>query len=992
VKPAPPHRPLRPAALALVLLAGAAPVAPAQQSPTAGWSGSVVAQVNVTTDTYSRNETQTWTLTGAPPTMAGSIAVYPAKWSYSGSGTYQSSGYGTTTNWTWTINTPPIDVPIAVAVRSSDNKLTFHRWSAALSTYGANWLTAKQTVTAGGQTTTHTFGFFTNEWNFDWIVDDSSKSDISGSTTLNVGRLPGPATLSALMPPENATFTWHFTNGPAAAPLNLTATPLTPGVVSLTIPNLTSVSPAVVGQAAGNYGVVLTGSATHFADGTSRADFGDGITVTSLSVHSPTSAIAQVKITAATALGPRTVTVTTGSEVVRKVNGFSINQGTVVGPPPPVATSGYYRIILNGFRCNRQTFHDISLNAGPDEVYAAAGVYLCRRNPTDDRTPLTLVSSSLVRTAVHGIIPDPNQVSGVTDFGSSPAPGNVQPRVRAGSATPSGGITNGDVFPTGQNPGTTTANPTPNSFPLLLWQGQLTNGQDAVVIAPVLWKWTTGDASAFSSWSSTRNGFSGDSFLFNNQPSAEVAAALLPGIKGNNLTPVVSPGSEGPLIRWYYIAPVTGGSVFDCWPSKDRPIGLKAPYDGWDTYGQITSGATLAAFGVPPLPGISPDGGFVASFVVVTRESIEAALASQQTYGPGLSPGVVPLHFVDHGVDLDGDYDVFLRVERAPEAAATAPPNVSTTQAAPAVPITSVTPNSGQQWDDQLVVTFEAPGAHFVQDRTTVDLGPGITAVAIAPYKAVDVASPSKTLATLKIAGDAAPGPRTIKITTGSEIATLANGFTVVARDVHDVFQISPASGRVAQQGLAVAISRPSPWPRDYFSTQGTTLDFGPGIAVTGFAAVISDDYLAHAKATLNIAASAPIGPRTVTVKRTGLPDDSFPAAFSVASLIDKSNLATPKVGAAPAITGVSPNSGKAGTSRLVITFTAQSTHFVQDSTKIDLGSGITLADQYLFIVSPTQAMGGFTIDSNAAPGPRTVTITTGNEVVRLANGFTVTP
>jgi hypothetical protein len=69
---------------------------------------------------------------------------------------------------------------------------------------------------------------------------------------------------------------------------------------------------------------------TNFAAGTSQVSFGAGVTVNSVSVTSSTNLTAQITVLATAALGPRTVTVTTGIQVVSFANGFTVQPGTPV--------------------------------------------------------------------------------------------------------------------------------------------------------------------------------------------------------------------------------------------------------------------------------------------------------------------------------------------------------------------------------------------------------------------------------------------------------------------------------------------------------------------------------------------------------------------------------------------------------------------------------------------------------------------------------------
>jgi RHS repeat-associated protein len=94
-----------------------------------------------------------------------------------------------------------------------------------------------------------------------------------------------------------------------------------------------------VNPTSGNQGqtvsVGLTGTGTNWAQGQTVASFGGEITVNSLTINSTTSATAQIAISQTAALAPRTVTMTTGVEVVSAVDAFTVNAAT----PPGFASS-----------------------------------------------------------------------------------------------------------------------------------------------------------------------------------------------------------------------------------------------------------------------------------------------------------------------------------------------------------------------------------------------------------------------------------------------------------------------------------------------------------------------------------------------------------------------------------------------------------------------------------------------------------------------------
>ncbi len=114
--------------------------------------------------------------------------------------------------------------------------------------------------------------------------------------------------------------------------------------VSLIGPSLSYVTITVTGSQAsftvsptsGNQGqtltATLTGTSTNWVQGQTTASFGGEITVNSLAINSATSATAQIAISPTAALAPRTVTMTTGAEVVSAVDAFTVNAVTPPGP------------------------------------------------------------------------------------------------------------------------------------------------------------------------------------------------------------------------------------------------------------------------------------------------------------------------------------------------------------------------------------------------------------------------------------------------------------------------------------------------------------------------------------------------------------------------------------------------------------------------------------------------------------------------------------
>ncbi|MBI4849299.1 MAG: carboxypeptidase regulatory-like domain-containing protein, partial [Nitrospirae bacterium] len=145
------------------------------------------------------------------------------------------------------------------------------------------------------------------------IIDDVPDADVPGELILNVDHVESPTLLKTLR---------------VTGSVNASSTPPQIPVRSVLI---TGMDPTT-GQQGATLNVTLTGEssgryATHFEQGKSRADFGDGITVNSLTVNSPAELVVNITIDPSAAEGTRSVMVTTDKEVAVSVLAFSVTQG-----------------------------------------------------------------------------------------------------------------------------------------------------------------------------------------------------------------------------------------------------------------------------------------------------------------------------------------------------------------------------------------------------------------------------------------------------------------------------------------------------------------------------------------------------------------------------------------------------------------------------------------------------------------------------------------
>ena len=281
-----------------------------------------------------------------------------------------------------------------------------------------------------------------------------------------------------------------------------------------------------------------------------------------------------------------------------------------------------------------------------------------------------------------------------------------------------------------------------------------------------------------------------------------------------------------------------------------------------------------------------------------------------------------------------------------------------TVNAVPTV-ITQLNPNAGQQGQSGLPVTITGQNTHFT-NSSVIDLGTGITASSVAATDATHLT------AQLTISATAPLGFHNLTVTTGGEVVTLPNAFTVTTSSAPVITSVTPNTGQQGQQNESVVLTgQLTHW------TQGTTTaSFGAGITV----ASLTVNSPTSATAIVNIDPAAATGARTLTMT-TGSEVETLTNGFTV-------NPGT------PVITQVNPNTGQQGQQNLSVNLTGQFTHWVQGTTTANFGAGITVAS--LVVNSTTSATAVLNIDPAALVGTRTVTITTSTEVVSLSNGFTV--
>ena len=153
-------------------------------------------------------------------------------------------------------------------------------------------------------------------------------------------------------------------------------------------------------------------------------------------------------------------------------------------------------------------------------------------------------------------------------------------------------------------------------------------------------------------------------------------------------------------------------------------------------------------------------------------------------------------------------------------------------------------------------------------------------------------------------------------MTTGAEVASLANGFTITD-GTPVITLVNPNSGQQGQQALDVAITGQF----THFVQGATQVSLGMGVTVNTVTVTTATNLTAN----VSVEANAAAGTRTLTLT-TGAEVVSLANGFTVTA-------------ATPVITQLNPSSGQQGQT-LDVAVTSQFTNFVQGTTTANFGVG----------------------------------------------------
>ena len=269
----------------------------------------------------------------------------------------------------------------------------------------------------------------------------------------------------------------------------------------------------------------------------------------------------------------------------------------------------------------------------------------------------------------------------------------------------------------------------------------------------------------------------------------------------------------------------------------------------------------------------------------------------------------------------------------------------------------SVVPASGTQGGVPFAVTITGEATSFLAGASAVTFGAGID------IGNIQVADATHLTVTIAVTALATPGLRTVVVTTGGEVASLADSFTVIAASPPALSTVTPNSGK---QGESLSLTLTG--SNTQFTTGQPTLTLGSNITVDPLV-VVNDTTIT---ASVAIDALAVAGSRQGILSAGGT---NFPFAFTV----------TPS---AAAVASVTPASGPQG-GVITVTVSGNGTHWQQGSTTAVFPTGCQSppAVSAVTVNSATQATLTISIPANACVGSQLLRLATGGEVLDTTFG-----
>ena len=278
-------------------------------------------------------------------------------------------------------------------------------------------------------------------------------------------------------------------------------------------------------------------------------------------------------------------------------------------PAPPAPLRGRFRVRLNGFTVNRQTWDNaLNTDGWGDEVYVAYNIDTIDVSGSWDRT--------LIRTINWG--------SRSSTFGDNG--GGRATVVRAGSGT-TGGLTTGDNFPATEPWRGTSRETGPAIF-----QGDLIQGRTGAVIIPAIFE-ADGNRDLIDIYNRTIR-----------RLQSHLESSLAGLIRGPALRTIPQFITSGTTLSLGDLASSLSHGATFIGEAVDRPVGM----------------ARVEAFGLPGGGPLRDQFTFVPKALVLTYESADI-ISRSDAFGHGR--GVIEIRYRDDD-RLQGDYTLYFQVDR----------------------------------------------------------------------------------------------------------------------------------------------------------------------------------------------------------------------------------------------------------------------------------------------------------------------------------------
>ncbi|HEX4004971.1 MAG TPA: Ig-like domain-containing protein [Acidobacteriaceae bacterium] len=779
---------------------------------------------------------------------------------------------------------------------------------------------------------------------------------------------------------------------------------------------ITSVTPAFGAQGQ-TLSVDLVATGTNFVQGTTFANFGDGVTVDDLTINSPTTATALITISNTTPTGYRTITMVTGAEFAASIlspqnnpifqiapnSAALVSVSTTATPVTPVSvgqsfTGPIYLTATGTHFLQNATVASVSGGVVVGDVLVTSPTTATAQVIVPANAPIGVNS---VTVATGGEIA--SLANSFTVVGATPALVSVVPSsapqgqpatvVITGNAFTNfsacpGGVISADFTGEISSPTVNIVNPNQVSIPITVAQDASVGSITANLICGA-----AGSATLFP-------------FTFTVTPSGAEITSVVPNSVAQgaqvtlNVTGLNTNWVQGTTMSAFYPAgvPVPGVDKITINNATSAALAIAVPMStppGNYTFYLATGGqivnATISVYANTPTLTMSPANGLVpmsgTSVFNVSFTGQFTHFVQGVTLPVIAGQGVTLSNFtVTSNLGATGTITIAAGAATGPRLVTfttggeivTTYFNVTSTP----VGIIYVSPSNARQLTT-LDVGITGLNTHFAQGTTQVIFGgPQIT------VNKVTVTSPTQLTANITtsylysgVTTASPPGFQTIYVNTGDE--QVLGGFAVDAPATPTILGVSPDS---TQQGSTVNVTITGSltnW------AQGTSeLILGAGVTVANLEITSPTT----ATATISASPTAPVGGNSV-IMITGSEIDSG-TGFSVTPSAAYIITVAPNVqcvGDFIAYCGGGGSSTVPVVSQLqtvTLNITGVGTHWLEGETTLSFGPGVSTDS--LAITSPTTATAQITVLSSAPVGFATATAYTDGETASLQQAIDI--